>query len=745
MPKHVELPAEELTELGQLIVEDWEDDNDDRQQWLDDLPKWLAMYQNRPVAKDEPWEGASNLFVPVTATVIDTAHPRYMAALFKPEPIAAFQPQDPSDEEYAKKQEQFLDWAVREDCALFPIMDRVLLSACVVGTQPVKVTWDLQIRHVRDRHEFPPDTPLQEALQAIYQAETTLVEAVQRTGGSPEQAQEYVVMVAEKGKRVVEVEKTPTKVYVFTERNEVVRDAPLITYVNPEDFCVESDAPADLQRADHVTHRYWLTLDQIKRECRKGTFRKLDKSELEDLELLEDPSKAPDTNTSGAKEVREAITGAAETQRVGTPSRIELLDSYRKYDVNDDGYDEEIIGTVVKEKPDIVLRVNRLEEVYRHGMRPFVTFGMFPVADAFWSVGYPFILDGLQAEINTIHNQRIDAGTIGNTPYGWYQPQAGLPAERVPLEPGVMIPVDDVNAVKMAQPADYTAWRRDEERVIWDLIEKRTKVNDITMGRPGDTQGASRTATGVQQLASQSAIGNDLQVRRIQEDFKRLLTQILALYRQYMPPGREVRIRGALGAPDVVVTRDDLSKLLDLKFTGNSLSTDREIERNTFSFFAQGPLGPNVQGFLMQMGVMTPQGIAEWYRQLLKVFDVPNIERIIQAPPQPAARNPDEVLGRVLAGEDVLPMPGENHQVIVDKLGRYLQSPDAVGLAPEVRLVAQHQLQARQQAAMQEMLAQQMQQMMMAAQPQPQPGLPAGVGGGPTQVPRPPQPGGLTF
>ncbi len=264
---------------------------------------------------------------------------------------------------------------------------------------------------------------------------------------------------------------------------------------------------------------------------------------------------------------------------------------------------------------------------------------------------------------------------------------------------------------------------------------------------------ASRTATGVQTLSAQQATGFDIQIRRFQESFKHLLTQILALYRQYMPPGKTTRIRGVLGEPDTTISRDDLMKLMDLRFTGNSLSTDREVERNTYSFLAQGVMGPQALGFLLQLGVTDPLGIAQWYRELFQRFDVSSVDRIIKTPPQPALRTPEQILGRVLAGEDVVVMPGENHQAVVDGLSRYMQSPDQLGSPPETLLVIEKQLRERQQQAMQEMAMQMMAQMQAQQQaammgPQgmqgaPQP--PPGIGGAPTQLPQPPQPAGLPF
>lgn len=739
MPRQIKLDKDERRELGQRIADGWENDNLDRELWLADLPRWIRAYQGKVEQKNTPWDGASNLHVPVTATVVDAIHPREMAAVFRPKPIVNFKPQEPGDREKARRRERFLDWATREDVNIFPVMDRTLLAKEINGLQFLKITWELKIRHLRDRHEFPKDWPLDQVFAKLMDTDIQLIEAITRV----EDSTAVDAIIKDRGKVTIDVEDSPRKMIVYTEREEIVRDAPRIDLIDAEDVVVNSDAGFDLQEADHLTHRYWLTLDKIKREVQKGTF-VATSAELDDIEkiLRTDIQPSAGDNTIDVKQAREDVTGAGTTFRLGDPERVELIDAYMPYDVNDDGYDEDILVTIVKERPSIVLRVVRLEDVYRHGMRPFVAFHMFPVAGSFWSIGVPQILDGLQQEINTIHNQRVDAGTISNTPWGWYVPSAGFNPERIPVEPGFMTPVDDINAVKMHQPANYTAWGFQEERLLWDLVERRTKVSDLTLGRVGDTQGAARTATGVQALSNQQATGFDIFIRRTQESFRQLLHQLLGLYAQYMPPGKELRVLGNLSDPDIVVTREDLVEEMDMEFTGNALSTDREVERNTSTLFAQTVFNPQVQTFLGQIGVISPQGVAEWYRHLFTVFDVPNRDRIIKMPEAPVLVPPDEVVSRLLGGERLIPKPGENHGEVMQKIQALLQKPDSAYLPTETRMLLEEQMSVRQAAQQQEaymaMMAQ-AQQMQQQAQQPPMSGPPPGPPGGAPQ-PGPPGP-----
>lgn len=739
MPKFIKLDEKEKVRLGTEIVQWWQDDSSDKAPWLTDLAKWLNAYQGRDYEKDVPYEGASNLHVPITATVIETIHPRMMAAITRPKPIVGFRPQEPEDHDLARSREEFLDWAMREEINIFPTLDRVILNTLINGIQFVKVTWDLQTRRLRDKKEFPVDTSPDEVLMALLEEDKAYADALQRIAGKT-----WDEVMKDRDIKL-DLEKTDAAMYVYVDREDITYDAPRITFKNPEDININGNSPHDLQLADHIIERYWLTVDRIKREVRNGVF-EATTEELDKLTNVASPDMDLDDNSADVKYEKEEVTGVKTTFRQGKPDEIELLDCYRKYDVDDDGYDEEVIVTVPKACPNIILRCVRLEEVFRHGLRPFVYFYFNPVADSIWSIGVPQILEGLQKEFDVIHNQRTDAGFIANTPFGVYVPAAGFNPEKMAIEPGYMYPVEDVNAVKWYAPPHNPAWGFQEESGLWALTERRMKVNDLSMGRIGDTQGAARTAAGVQALTAQQATGFDIYIRRFQESFKLLCQQVLALYQQYMPKGKKVRILGKQGDPDFTVTRQDILGNMDMEFTGNSLSTDRQIEREALTFLAQSVLSPNAIGMLLQLGISTPAGVAEWYRKLLGAFDITGLERIIQIPENTQPLTPDEVITKLIQGEDVKPVMGEDHQGIIAAIQQFMMSPDAVTIPAERRIMIQRHIQKRMAQAKQEQMMQMLQQMMMMSQNPMQQfgGLQAGgVGGAPT----PPQPAkqGLAF
>lgn len=744
MAKQIKLTAEEKRELGSDVVDMWTSDNVDRQEWLRNLPAWLLAYTPKEETKDVPWPDASNVHVPLTRSHVDTVHPKIMASLTRPSPIVGLRPMEKSDEPKAKRVEKFLDWAAREDVELLQVLDRTVLATCLYGVQFVKLTWELTARSYREKYEFAKDTPIEIAIQEILKDDMQYVRAVTRVADNDKEVIKAVFDDATENEYEFEEGYSADKYCIYVERVAVIRDAPRAQVIDAEDIAVCIDSELDVQRADHIIERYWVTMSEIKLLRSNGVFVATDE-ELEELERLTRPDLDTDDNTLDVKQARESVSGQSIVYREGGPARLSLLDAYIRKDINDDGIDEDVIVTVVEGKSDIILRYVRLEDVFKHGMRPYIAFHYAPVPGTFWSQGLPQILRELQQEINVIHNQRIDFGTLTNTPWGVYGPMAGFPHEKVVLRPGDWVPVEDPNAIKWFTQGSTQSWAFNEENTVWSIAERLTKVSDLAMGRIGDTQGAARTASGVQSLQAAQSAGFDVIIRRFQDSMRQLLRQLIALYAQYTPEGKEYRILGSKDEPPTVVTRDDITGRLDLVFSGNALSTDREAQRNAATFFAQTVMGPNTLPMLMQLGIMSPVSIAYWFRYLFEVFDVPHLERMILMPAQQIPREPAEILDMLVSGESPIPIDGENHAAVMAMIQEFLNSEKAYSVNAEVRIHMMLHMQERQQKMQLEMQMMMQQQMMQMRQqqmmgPAQQPAGPPQAQPLPPEQP-PPQPG----
>src|ERR1019366_4663289 len=78
--------------------------------------EWIAyeeIYRARPIKaeKDFPFDGASNLVIPVMATDVDTLYARLMGLLVEPPNLWSITARRPEFQQLAEATEDFLEWA----------------------------------------------------------------------------------------------------------------------------------------------------------------------------------------------------------------------------------------------------------------------------------------------------------------------------------------------------------------------------------------------------------------------------------------------------------------------------------------------------------------------------------------------------------------------------------------------------------------------------------------------------------
>ena len=167
---------------------------------------------------------------------------------------------------------------------------------------------------------------------------------------------------------------------------------------------------------------------------------------------------------------------------------------------------------------------------------PFV----FPIPFRFYGLSFAEVVKGIQDEINTIHNQRVDYATITNLPFYFYRASMSMPPVQQGLKPGQGVPVDnpqqDINFPKWAsQPS----WGSQEEQTLHQYFERLTGLNDLTLGRQPNRVGATRTAAGTQQLLAEGSLRFKTSMEAFQRLWVGVFSDILALDQEYLPSGRQ--------------------------------------------------------------------------------------------------------------------------------------------------------------------------------------------------------------
>lgn len=218
------------------------------------------------------------------------------------------------------------------------------------------------------------------------------------------------------------------------------------------------------------------------------------------------------------------------------------------------------------------------------GRRPWVIGQFLRRTGRPYGVSLIEVIRGLAKELDAIHNQRIDAGTITIAPFGFYRAASSFKPEKVQIGPGLMIPVDDIKDVSVTQFQGNFISSFQEEKIIIEYIEKLTATSAYQMGRESDIVKSRATATGTMAIIAQGEQAYTILGLRCQRIISRMLTKILQMYQCHMPDGFARRIvgddEGKLLFPNGL-TPEEIDGGYDAYMVLDSTAGNEALERQT--------------------------------------------------------------------------------------------------------------------------------------------------------------------
>lgn len=118
--------------------------------------RWEALYRARPAEdkKDFPFEGASNLVVPIVATDVDTLYARMMGLLFEPENLWSVYAQRPELVDFANATNEFMRWAQENEIKPYGPVGNYLLDKHKLGTGILKTRYTREMKKVFEWREM---------------------------------------------------------------------------------------------------------------------------------------------------------------------------------------------------------------------------------------------------------------------------------------------------------------------------------------------------------------------------------------------------------------------------------------------------------------------------------------------------------------------------------------------------------------------------------------------------------------
>lgn len=140
------------------VVQDFERAQKARQSLEKDWKEFYRLYRSYTKEPQKGPDGKplnkSNLFIPITFGIIESAVPKITGALFEQTPVVGVLPREPGDERAAETMEALLNYQL-ERMHFQDIVERWVKECLMYGTSVVKVTWRKDQRTMRSRRFVP--------------------------------------------------------------------------------------------------------------------------------------------------------------------------------------------------------------------------------------------------------------------------------------------------------------------------------------------------------------------------------------------------------------------------------------------------------------------------------------------------------------------------------------------------------------------------------------------------------------
>lgn len=670
-------------EMGRKLVEVWHVGSAHRQEQLKRQETLLAEYDEflEPIY-DATQEWSSTLHLPIALTVAKTLHARMQAALLGVDPPFTMKARQAAGADRAPLLQEFMRYTLKDWCnhhqGIEEQVDNWIWNWVTRGTGILKIRWERVFsRYVDVKTRQVPGEP--QIVTDPTTGEDAVVQAMEE-----EEFEEEVTIEA--------------------------FDGPVIECVPDEDILLVGGG-GDPQLADYTYHSVYMTASDLWQLADQGVF---------EAEAVEETIKAGESNmlsdaNSSIKEAQARSTGVASYDKEFDLKRYHVLEVNAKIDVDGSGINTDVVAWVSKESRQL-LRATYLRRVMPQGLRNLVKIDFHKRFGQDWGVGIIELIYSLTKEIDAIHNMKVDFGLISTMPFGFYRPTNSLSEERIPYEPGALIPLDnpqaDVYFPNLGNRASFTA---QEEQSLMLQIERFTAISDLSLGVIGG-QGATRTATGTRALLGEANANLDVYLRRLNRGWKRVLMYLFCTLQLRVKPGMQFRIMGDDGSMywETIRSREELQGMYDFELESNSVNSNPAVQKEVANQVYQLTANP----LDIQLGIISPQERFEAMKLMLQTMGVRDWSRFIRKP-QGFTRifTPEEVAGRVLAGVDVRLGPEQDLQGFLDYVSYVMENDELLGQFSNEQTVllaqkaqeAQGMLQALQQQAAQAANAQQVQ------------------------------------
>ena len=595
----LDLTDDQRRGIVEMVKLDWDTDSAAVDPYINGRLKDILERYEQDVVKGRvmPFEGSSTVSMADIPIAVETVHPRLFGAVWN-DHLVQWKALNSASIANVHNVTNFAEWVFKVDMdELFEKVDELCHSTALLGTTVTMHGW--------------------EKMREVY------------------------------WDIVRKIDPQTKKETIDIKENVRLKERAFIYNLNLEDIPLPLTEGSNLHRMSHLGRRFYLTSNEILNFSVRGKYGAVDKESFMTNvdELIKQDGELAQRLQSGG------FSLPAIQQRY----RNELIDWYGQYDPFGSGFPVECQFVV---HPRLNLLISATLLFTPDGQRPFEKSTLIPRKNIPYGIGIPELIRVLSEERDIIHRQRIDAGAVSIIPFGGYRAASGFKPDSLVLQPGTMIPLDDINDIKFFQFSSPFQILAGEEAQTQAQIEKLSTSGSYQQGRESELMGSRATKGGTLAIIGQGNIRFSLLGKRLQNSVSKVFTKIIKWYQWVMPPGLAEKVLGSNGKQLFPhgLTREMIAGQFSAFLTGDTDTSNKDFERQIATLVLQTQLqNPLVIRF--------PSRIWEVESDWLRAHSKTDVERIIgpRPPDSNFAESAERMIEQIKQGFLPEPAPGENH------------------------------------------------------------------------------------
>lgn len=458
------------------------------------------------------------------------------------------------------------------------------------------------------------------------------------------------------------------------DKNKKLYDGLKVDVLPVERFLFPPDAlDDDVEKFDYCIQEIPLTKSDLKKRMNGGMYNKINLEDIPNSGLSQ--TQIGKETKSLLENIREIQSGLISDVISSKRGYLTVLEWYGNYDLDGDGIDELLMVSVLLETKQVLRVVNW------NFPKPFVMIRAIPILDKPVGESVADLLGRINNELNTIHNQRVDAVTFQNIPFFFFDPMSGFNPNNLHLVPGLGIPTNGPPSqavyfptLNMSRPEMYK-----EEELLFLMAERQ-------LGAGANTQGILNpkriSATEINIIDRRAGIRFLTIFNRIKKGLKKLFNLALILDKEKLPPETQVRITGIGAATHLFDTlkREDIQANVDIIINGNSIVDEQAEKQEQMQVYQIGLLNPLVQ--------RDTNALYELTRDTFSKLGVQRVDAYLRRPEDSIPKSPDEEHNLFLQEEEVRPVISENVQYHLEQHAAFINSENFKLLSRKGQLLA---------------------------------------------------------